>query len=449
MRRFLLVLACLVSTSLSATEREDKIKTLMEVQGTLTTFQQQIEAGRAQSKEHGKTLLNKMVPDFDPPPEYQRKLNQAFDKYVDRLSSVWGADELVAVWSRYYGDSFTDAELDALIDHYASPLAQKEIVASREALQRFYAHFSESALQIQAVSLQDFTKELTAILKSCKCRKKNKAAVPVADSAADPVESNLKALLAEARDQRDVGDYAGSLESYLKFFEDSRNTSYTGVRLSYVLEELKAMGEDYPPATEALRALRDEREKKLFASRASWDVINEWASLSETLDGNEYIVAVYDQLRYRGNNDPVVLSNVLEQNWEAFIEAGRYPELTSLAFQRYGNLESMAATMGQTENAEVRQSIGDYMVSEYARVYEVFLATNNTADANQLSAKVLDESDSGFAYHALIEAAKSAGRDDLATGLLARAQENLSEAEYTIAENGRPEPEGCDKKEAK
>ena len=92
----------------------------------------------------------------------------------------------------------------------------------------------------------------------------------------ETVESNLESLLDQAREQREFGDYAEALENYLKFFEESQGTSYAGVRLSYVPEEMKKMGEGYSPAVEALRDFRNEREERIFAGRASRDDIHEW-----------------------------------------------------------------------------------------------------------------------------------------------------------------------------
>lgn len=443
MRLNLLVLLLILSNALSATEREEKIKTLMQAQGILTTFQQQMDLGREQSKEYGQTMLSEMLTDFEPPARHQDEITQAFNSYVDTLSDAWGADELVAVWAKYYGASFTEDELDALIQHYSSPLAQKETIASREALQNFSAHFAESSVQLQTETLQDFQSDLKDILTKCNCKKKKHTASADENESENTLESNLESLLAQAREQRDFGDYAESMESYLKFFEESRNTSYAGVRLSYVPTEMKKMGESYIPALDALHDLRDAREKRIFASRASWGDINEWSSLSEIIDGNEYIITAYDQFRFRGNNDPIVLSNVLEHNWEAFIEAGRYSELVSLAFQKWGNLDSMVSTIERSDRADVRDSMGDYVVREYARIYEVLLATENSEDARQLSESLLSNSKTGVTYHALITAAKAAGKDAIASSFLSEAQVNLSEEDYKIAKEGKAKPENC------
>jgi len=120
----------------------------------------------------------------------------------------------------------------------------------------------------------------------------------------------------------------------------------------------------------------------------------------------------------------------------------------SLAFQKRGNLDSMVSAIQRSDRPEVRDSMGDYVIQEYARVYEVLLATDNLDDARQLSEKLLANSKTGVTYHALITAAKAAGKDAIASSFLSEAQVSLSEEEYRIAEEGKPKPENCSDNEA-
>ncbi len=446
MKRGLIFSLIFLTSVLSASEREDKIRELMEAQGLLTTFEQQLNLGREQSYEQGKVMLEQLMTNLDPSPEYQQEIHQSFEKYMESVTSPWGADELVAVWSKYYGSKFTDTELDTLIKHYTSPLGQKEIIASREALIQYSNHFADAGTPIYEKAFQTFADELKEIAKRCNCIRKSNSSASTKRSLENAELSDLGSLLDQARSLRDNERYEESLQSYLRFFERSRGTSYAGVRLSYVPSEMVAMGQSYAPSIEAVRALRDEREKRIFASQSSWDDLHEWSSLSEILDGTQYIITLYDQLRLRGNNDPIILSKLLELNWEHFVEAGRHPELASLAFQKLGQLNSMIESMEDSDDPEIRDAIAEYAIQEYARVYEVFLATENTEEANKLSEKVLGLNQTGAAYHALIKGAEAAGKADIAAVLLADAQNKLSPEELKIAKYGKPKPAPCSKR---
>ncbi|MBK8816545.1 MAG: DUF2059 domain-containing protein [Methylococcaceae bacterium] len=49
------------------------------------------------------------------------------------MQGKWTAEEIVSVWSKYYGSKFTDSELDQLIAFYLSDIGQKDVQASKTA----------------------------------------------------------------------------------------------------------------------------------------------------------------------------------------------------------------------------------------------------------------------------------------------------------------------------
>ena len=248
MKRWLTLILFLFAHAVSASDRETRIKTLMEAQGLLGTFQQQMDMGHEQSREQGQIMIDEFMHHLDPSPEYQEKFKAAFNLYIDALSSPWSADELVSVWAQNFGEHFTEAELDQLISHYTSDLGQKEVMASREAMAGFSTHFAEAAKPIIEKSFQDLTADLQSIAKACNCTRKKTKSSSVKPGAKD---DKLGALLTEARSLRDAESFEQALSQYLLFFEQSYGTSYTGVRLSYVPSEIVAMGKKYPPALDA------------------------------------------------------------------------------------------------------------------------------------------------------------------------------------------------------
>lgn len=445
MKPWLTTILLLFANTVSAGDREAKIQVLMEAQGLLETFQQQMDLRREQSHEQGQIMLDEFLRNLNPSIEYKEKFKEAFNKYAEALSSPWSADELVAVWAQHFGKHFTDSELDKLIDFYSSGLGQKEVMANREAMVKFSMHFAEAAKPIIEETFQDFSADLQSIAKACDCRRKKTRSDSVQPGAKD---DKLGALLTDARSLRDEGDLKQALDKYLLFFEQSYGTSYTGVRLSYVPSEIAAMGEKYPPAIDALRDLRDTREKRLLNNKSTRDDIHEWSSLSAYLEGSEYVIDRYDLLRRMGDTDPVVLASILELNWEKFIKAGRYQEMESLAFEKISMLQQTVANWDSykgdgSDGSDIRKAMYEYLVREYALVYEVLLATENIEQADTVSHKLLSLNKDGAAYHALIEAAKAAGKNDTAATLNNEAHAELSPEEYSIAVEGKPKQSAC------
>jgi hypothetical protein len=171
MKKIAILILLLISSTAIAGEREGKIRKLMEAQGLLQTFEQQLALGRQQSQEQGQEMLKQFMSQLNPTPEFFERFENAFNSFMAKVETPWSAEEIVEVWAKYYGEHFTDSELDQLLTHYTSPLAQKEVVASRKALVGFSNHFMQEGKPIAEKALSEFITEMQVIAKECKCRR--------------------------------------------------------------------------------------------------------------------------------------------------------------------------------------------------------------------------------------------------------------------------------------
>ena len=171
MKTTLLLLMLALSGAATAQERHEVIKQIMEAQGLIQTFEQQIALGRKQSEEQGRAMVNQMMAGLNPSPEFKKRFDGAFQSFIAEVDAPWGADEIVAVWGKYYGQHFSDSELGQLLAHYRTPLAQKEVVASRQALVDFSNYFAEAGKPIAERAVANFIANLRLIAKECNCRR--------------------------------------------------------------------------------------------------------------------------------------------------------------------------------------------------------------------------------------------------------------------------------------
>jgi hypothetical protein len=116
-------------------------------------------------------MLEQLMKGINPPPVYQRKLQDASARFMQALQPPWTAAEIVDVWAQYYGQAFTDAELDSLIAFYKSPLAQKEVVVGRQAMDKLSTHFQAKYKPIMESAISAYVHDLQAIAKECNCRR--------------------------------------------------------------------------------------------------------------------------------------------------------------------------------------------------------------------------------------------------------------------------------------
>lgn len=171
MKKYIFIILFLVSPLVQAESRNEKIEALMEALGLIDMFTQQIEMGKQQNTQLGQKMIDQMMSQLNPSSEFQERFTKAFNKFVSKTEAPWGAEEIVDVWSSYYGPGFTDQELDQLIKFYTSPLGQKDVKVTKEAMISFSNHFQKAGQPIMEAATAEYIKDLKLIAKECDCAK--------------------------------------------------------------------------------------------------------------------------------------------------------------------------------------------------------------------------------------------------------------------------------------
>jgi len=162
---------CAICAVSDAADRSEKIRELMELQGLVKMFDQQLQSGREQSRDMANQMLDKMLSTLHPPQEFQDRARQAAQEFVVAAQAPWSGQDIVDVWSKYYGAKFSDPELEQLLTYYRSPLGQKDVSASHEAIGPYTAEFQARYKPILDSATQQFIERLQAIIKDCNCKK--------------------------------------------------------------------------------------------------------------------------------------------------------------------------------------------------------------------------------------------------------------------------------------
>ena len=171
MKKILIILPLLfcISASVLASDRDQKIRKLMEAQGLLSMFEQQLEMGKVQSDKVGRQMLDQMLSQLNPNEEFKERFEQAFLNFVGKMETPWTAKEIVSVWGEHYGSEFSNEDLDALIKFYISDIGQKEVKASKVALVKFTEHFQKLGEPIMQNAMEEYVSELKLAVKECDC----------------------------------------------------------------------------------------------------------------------------------------------------------------------------------------------------------------------------------------------------------------------------------------
>jgi hypothetical protein len=170
-RLLFLIVACLCATTASADDRTDKVRALMEAQGLLTTMQQQLTAGRERSRAMASQMLESAFKGLAPDPVTKEKMTEAANQFIDEMKNPLTAADIVAIWSDAYGSKFSDVELDGLLAYYRSPLAQKEVQVSRQALTQLSERTQAAYKPVADAAIAHYVERIRVIVGDCRCAK--------------------------------------------------------------------------------------------------------------------------------------------------------------------------------------------------------------------------------------------------------------------------------------
>ncbi len=168
--------------------------------------------------------------------------------------------------------------------------------------------------------------------------------------------------------------------------------SYVGVRNSFLLAQIAALGAQYPPAREALISRRDAVEAALLANKAG-DPMAPFTlvQLNQNLGDPGRTLSLFDQLPA---NSPT-RGQLVTYGMEQFSNASRYQDIVDsgrpeTAFDQASLMAKFLPTDGKNEN-DARQ--GDAMrrnaVAAGGRALEALAAVGQTDRANALVDKIL------------------------------------------------------------
>jgi hypothetical protein len=134
----LLTLACLSATASAQDAKAQKITELVKVTRLDDMFEQQISQGRASYAAFGRKLFTQMIEESGTTdPSKRERLEAIFARYLENGASTWKSEDLVAIWTRHFGQGLDEDDLDRILIFYRSPSGQRLVAANQEAMTAF------------------------------------------------------------------------------------------------------------------------------------------------------------------------------------------------------------------------------------------------------------------------------------------------------------------------
>jgi len=215
------------------------------------------------------------------------------------------------------------------------------------------------------------------------------------------------------------GKDAEALTEFLWCFDHglAASPAFVGVRLSFLLSDIKKLAAHYPPADQALESRRDERQAKVAAGSKDFSTIQDLIALNDTLGQAEKNLAVFDQLP-AGSQTRGVISPLLT---DQFLEAKRYGDVLQgtdgkSAFNKaVAQFNQMLDSLGKNNPMRERMEVNfrQFTVKSGAHSFEALAGLKRNQDGKDLAGQILKFDSSQDTHTLLADAAQRAGNADL------------------------------------
>jgi hypothetical protein len=100
------------------------------------------------------------------PPEQRTRLEGAERQFQRDVENGFDQEDAVRTWGRLYSQSLTDADLDAILAFYRSPVGQKDVTATGAALPQFQHYIIEKNAAVMNAAVANYTAALRGIVDS-------------------------------------------------------------------------------------------------------------------------------------------------------------------------------------------------------------------------------------------------------------------------------------------
>jgi uncharacterized protein len=147
--------------------RAVKIAELMRLTGLAQMLAESKVTEQAAARKMVQSMSQQMFAKFPTlPPEQRTRLEGAERQFQRDVENGFDQDDAVRTWGRLYSQSLTDADLDAILAFYRSPVGQKDVTATGAALPQFQHYIIEKNASVMNAAVANYTATLRSIVDS-------------------------------------------------------------------------------------------------------------------------------------------------------------------------------------------------------------------------------------------------------------------------------------------
>src|ERR1043166_2062666 len=218
-------------------------------------------------------------------------------------------------------------------------------------------------------------------------------------------KDEAKRALDDARRLAREGDYEGALAKHIWYHDHAlaQEPGQAVVRLSFALADWIELGKKYPKAVETLKTIRDEKNARLLAGEASWQLFDDVRAINGYLGEKAATVSLFKQLEATNVG---FASRIYEIAEDALVGAGEYAlakkylgdpkkRLSAIRLSYEQGMEfskglKTIPTRGPSDNRDfTRRTFETIFTDRLIRIITVLLKTGDKAAAQEIQTEAL------------------------------------------------------------
>jgi hypothetical protein len=217
-----------------------------------------------------------------------------------------------------------------------------------------------------------------------------------------------------------AGKNPEALEEFLWCFDhgDEARPSFDSVRLSVLLEQIKALGAHYPDARKALESRRDALESELVSGSTNEQTTIELVRLNDALELKQKNLEIFERLPTGSRLRAVISDLIIDE----LVEARRYGDILAGKDVKFDFAKKVELYTSMSDALDPKNPVREateqgyrkYTVDSGARLFEALAGVKRDEEARQLAQAILKFDASAATRKTLTEAAVRAGNGNLA-----------------------------------
>jgi hypothetical protein len=229
---------------------------------------------------------------------------------------------------------------------------------------------------------------------------------------------NPEHRMSQAQKLARAGKNQEALEEYVWCFDHGLeyDPDWYCIRGSFLLGDIRKLGDSYPPALAALEERRAALEMKLLADGTGLELVSDLVGLNHVLESPDRTLKLLDKLAAGTPAQRELYRQVLPMVVHELVPARRYEPFLLIR-------EEILSTVEQLLRPPVERN---YTIEHAADYYEGLLGCGDTAAAEKVADKLTKRLGNSFkVFFVLAARAVRAGRQDIARLVLKKGVQSL------------------------